>query len=62
MRFYDHHQVEVENPDLATFPDFSKASYQECVLRPRDVLFIPQQHWHYVRSLELSFSVSFWWS
>ncbi|XP_016361412.1 lysine-specific demethylase 8 [Sinocyclocheilus anshuiensis] len=55
-------QVEVENPDLVTFPDFSKASYQECVLRPRDVLFIPQQHWHYVRSLELSFSVSFWWS
>uniref|UniRef100_A0A673MNK8 Lysine (K)-specific demethylase 8 n=1 Tax=Sinocyclocheilus rhinocerous TaxID=307959 RepID=A0A673MNK8_9TELE len=49
-------QVEVENPDLVTFPDFSKASYQECVLRPRDVLFIPQQHWHYVRSLELSFS------
>ncbi len=44
------------------FPDFSKASYQECVLRPRDVLFIPQKHWHYVRSLELSFSVSFWWS
>lgn len=55
-------QVEVENADLVKFPDFSKASYQECVLQPRDVLFIPQQHWHYVRSLELSFSVSFWWS
>lgn len=62
IRLFYHHQVEVENPDLVTFPDFSKASYQECVLRPRDVLFIPQQHWHYVRSLELSFSVSFWWS
>ncbi len=61
-RLFYHHQVEVENPDLVTFPDFSKASYQECVLRPRDVLFIPQKHWHYVRSLELSFSVSFWWS
>ncbi|KAK7168107.1 hypothetical protein R3I94_002226 [Phoxinus phoxinus] len=55
-------QVEVENPDLVKFPDFSRASYQECVLRPGDVLFIPLQHWHYVRSLELSFSVSFWWS
>uniref|UniRef100_A0A672K6E2 Lysine-specific demethylase 8 n=1 Tax=Sinocyclocheilus grahami TaxID=75366 RepID=A0A672K6E2_SINGR len=55
-------QVEVENADLVKFPDFSKAFYQECVLQPRDVLFIPQQHWHYVRSLELSFSVSFWWS
>ncbi|XP_063072971.1 lysine-specific demethylase 8 [Engraulis encrasicolus] len=55
-------QVDVENPDLALFPDFLKASYQECVLQPGDVLFIPLQHWHYVRSLELSFSVSFWWS
>ncbi|KAI7803201.1 lysine-specific demethylase 8 [Triplophysa rosa] len=55
-------QVEVENPDLVKFPEFPKASYEECVLQPGDVLFIPVQHWHYVRSLELSFSVSFWWS
>ncbi|XP_062846412.1 lysine-specific demethylase 8 [Trichomycterus rosablanca] len=55
-------QVDVENPDVMQFPDFLKASYQECVLQPGDVLFIPKQHWHYVRALELSFSVSFWWS
>ncbi|KAM7371858.1 hypothetical protein PAMP_009067 [Pampus punctatissimus] len=55
-------QVEVENPDTVQFPEFSKAPYLECVLQPGDVLFIPVQHWHYVRSLELSFSVSFWWS
>ncbi|XP_062264894.1 lysine-specific demethylase 8 isoform X2 [Platichthys flesus] len=55
-------QVEVENPDTERFPEFAKAPYLECVLRPGDVLFIPVQHWHYVRSLELSFSVSFWWS
>lgn len=55
-------QVEVENPDLARFPEFAKAPYLECVLQPGDVLFIPVRHWHYVRSLELSFSVSFWWS
>lgn len=55
-------QVEVENPDLGRFPDFAKAPYLECVLRPGDVLFLPARHWHYVRSLELSFSVSFWWS
>lgn len=55
-------QVEVENPDLERFPQFAKAPYQECVLQPGDVLFIPVRHWHYVRSLELSFSVSFWWS
>ncbi|TRZ04301.1 hypothetical protein DNTS_003241 [Danionella cerebrum] len=50
------------NPDLEKFPAFSQAPYQECVLGPGDVLFIPLKHWHYVRSLELSFSVSFWWS
>ncbi|XP_027013143.2 lysine-specific demethylase 8 [Tachysurus fulvidraco] len=55
-------QVDVENPDVVQFPDFLKASFQECVLEPGEVLFIPRQHWHYVRSLELSFSVSFWWS
>ncbi|KAK1804765.1 hypothetical protein P4O66_003613 [Electrophorus voltai] len=55
-------QVDVENPDVVQFPDFLKASYQECVLQPGDILFIPKQHWHYIRSLELSFSVSFWWS
>ncbi|XP_070704095.1 lysine-specific demethylase 8 [Pempheris klunzingeri] len=55
-------QVEVENPDKERFPEFAKAPYLECVLQPGDVLFIPVRHWHYVRSLELSFSVSFWWS
>ncbi|KAG7505720.1 hypothetical protein JOB18_038334 [Solea senegalensis] len=55
-------QVEVENPDTELFPAFAKAPFLECVLHPGDVLFIPVQHWHYVRSLELSFSVSFWWS
>ncbi|KAM3598485.1 uncharacterized protein V6R79_018634 [Siganus canaliculatus] len=55
-------QVEVENPDTERFPEFAQAPYQECVLQPGDVLFIPVRHWHYVRSLELSFSVSFWWS
>ncbi|MGH0128117.1 UNVERIFIED_CONTAM: hypothetical protein FKN15_033217 [Acipenser sinensis] len=55
-------QVEVENPDLQRFPDFAKAQFQECVLHPGEVLFIPVKYWHYVRSLEISFSVSFWWS
>uniref|UniRef100_A0A3B3ZM23 Lysine-specific demethylase 8 n=1 Tax=Periophthalmus magnuspinnatus TaxID=409849 RepID=A0A3B3ZM23_9GOBI len=59
---YNTSQVDVENPDMERFPEFTEAPYLECVLRPGDVLFIPVQHWHYVRSLELSFSVSFWWT
>ncbi|XP_037545067.1 lysine-specific demethylase 8 [Nematolebias whitei] len=59
---YNTSQVEVENPDAERFPEFAKALYVECVLQPGDVLFIPVKHWHYVRSLDVSFSVSFWWS
>ncbi|NXX40873.1 KDM8 protein, partial [Tricholaema leucomelas] len=55
-------QVDVEDPDLVKFPSFRKAALQSCVLMPGQVLFIPVQYWHYVRSLDISFSVSFWWS
>ncbi|NXP51152.1 KDM8 protein, partial [Heliornis fulica] len=55
-------QVDVEDPDLDKFPHFSKAVFQSCILMPGQVLFIPVKYWHYVRSLDISFSVSFWWS
>ncbi|XP_077173235.1 bifunctional peptidase and arginyl-hydroxylase JMJD5 isoform X2 [Paroedura picta] len=55
-------QVDVEEPDLVRFPRFETAASQACVLKPGQVLFIPVQHWHYVRALDTSFSVSFWWS
>ncbi|XP_010220367.1 PREDICTED: lysine-specific demethylase 8, partial [Tinamus guttatus] len=55
-------QVDVENPDLIKFPNFRNASSQSCILMPGQVLFIPVKYWHYVRSLDISFSVSFWWS
>ncbi|XP_067145496.1 lysine-specific demethylase 8 [Centruroides vittatus] len=54
-------QVDVENPDLNKFPKFSSAQYQECILKSGEVLYIPRKCWHYVRSLSVSFSVSFWW-
>ncbi|XP_055994918.1 bifunctional peptidase and arginyl-hydroxylase JMJD5 [Sorex fumeus] len=55
-------QVDVENPDLERFPRFAAAPFLSCVLGPGDLLFIPVSYWHYVRALDLSFSVSFWWS
>ncbi|XP_062914805.1 lysine-specific demethylase 8 [Mobula hypostoma] len=55
-------QVDVDQPDLVNFPEFESAEFQECILSPGDVLFIPVSYWHYVRSLDVSFSVSFWWS
>lgn len=44
------------------FPLFhEEARYVECVLRASEAVFIPRGWWHYVRGLEVSFSVSFWW-
>ncbi|OAA62361.1 jumonji domain containing 5 [Cordyceps fumosorosea ARSEF 2679] len=34
----------------------------ECILQPGDTLLIPMGWWHFVRSLSVSFSVSFWWN
>ncbi|MCJ1465715.1 hypothetical protein MMC07_004334 [Pseudocyphellaria aurata] len=44
------------------FPLFRTASYQETILNPGECLYIPAGWWHYVRSLTVSFSVSFWWN
>lgn len=55
-------QVDVEDPDLTKFPNFRKVAFQSCILMPGQVLFIPVKYWHYIRSLDISFSVSFWWS
>ena len=53
-------RVDVENIDPLAFPLAVDAPYWEGVLRPGEMLFIPAKCWHYVRSLSLSFSVSFW--
>jgi len=55
-------QVDVEDPDLTTFPLFEGVTFSDCVLREGDLLYIPPMYWHYIRSLTISFSVSFWWS
>jgi len=44
------------------FPLFHKANYVEGILKEGDCLYIPVGWWHYVRSLTVSFSVSFWWN
>ena len=61
INIFNFFQVEIENPDLEKFPFFSNAPYSECILEEGELLFIPKKWWHYVKSLSLSFSVSFWW-
>lgn len=43
------------------FPLYADAEYVEAILEPGDCLFIPRGWWHYVASLDVSCSVSFWW-
>lgn len=54
-------RVDVDRPDHAAFPLFATAPFQEVTLHPGDALYIPPGWWHYVRALDVSFSVSFWW-
>ena len=53
-------EVDVEAPDLERHPLFADAAYEEVVLRPGEMLFIPARTWHYVRGLSTSWSISFW--
>eukprot|EP00929_Paragymnodinium_shiwhaense_P107180 TRINITY_DN73247_c0_g1_i1.p1 TRINITY_DN73247_c0_g1~~TRINITY_DN73247_c0_g1_i1.p1 ORF type:complete len:544 (+),score=109.28 TRINITY_DN73247_c0_g1_i1:112-1743(+) len=53
-------QVRVERPDLEAHPLFAEAEYQETILGPGDMLYIPRYTWHYIRSLSTSLSVNFW--
>lgn len=52
--------VDIDNVDDAQYPLFRRAQGWQCVLRAGEMLYIPRHYWHYVRSLERSFSVSFW--
>ena len=45
---------------LREYPLLRRAAFVERVLGPGDVLYIPQGHWHYVRSLTTSVSINFW--
>ena len=47
---------------LRKYPLFHEARYVETILEEGQCLYIPVGWWHYVRSLTVSFSVSFWWN
>ncbi|OLN97498.1 Mitochondrial division protein 1 [Colletotrichum chlorophyti] len=53
---------DTEGRDPIELEEFRGLRHWDCVLEAGDVLYIPIGWWHYVRSLSVSFSVSFWWN
>ncbi len=51
--------VDYERPDIRAFPLFGFAQSVEFTLLEGEVLFIPANWWHWVRSLTASLSISF---
>jgi lysine-specific demethylase 8 len=61
--FPDSHsksQVAPEHPDLDAHPRFSRATLEQSILEPGDVLFLPRAWWHYFASSESSISIACW--
>ena len=59
--FENTSRVDLDSPDMEEFPLLSQLQGHHTILGPGEMLYIPPLVWHYVRSLEQSFSVSFWW-
>lgn len=55
-------QVDLDNLNHAKFPRAEQLPFMDCILDEGEMLYIPPKWWHYVKSLSISFSVSFWWN
>ena len=53
--------VDAEHPDYSRYPRMRGASPLHVTLSPGEVLYLPRQWWHQVRSIDDSISVNFWW-
>ena len=59
--FCNNCHASVDAPDGEAHPRFTEAPFAQGILAPGEARYLPRHAWHYVRSLEPSFSVSFWW-
>lgn len=55
-------QVDAEHIDHEKFPAAKNVKFQRIILKAGQMLYIPKLHWHYVRSLTPSISISFWFN
>ncbi|XP_031282545.1 lysine-specific demethylase JMJ30 [Pistacia vera] len=54
-------QVDLDHIDETQFPKVNGLEFFDCILNEGEMIYIPPKWWHYVRSLSISLSVSFWW-
>lgn len=54
-------QVDAEHLDVDKFPLAANVKFYRVTLYRGEMLYIPPGWWHYIRSIDKSFSVSFWW-
>lgn len=53
--------LDIDTPDLTTYPRFAHVTHHECFLEAGDVLFIPALWFHNVVSLDFSVAVNVFW-
>ena len=53
--------IDIDNPDVETFPLFHQAERYECNLAPGDILFIPALWFHNVTSVDFGVAVNLFW-
>ena len=53
--------VNIDQPDLTVYPEFSKAIGYESIMEPGDILFIPALWFHNMTSLDFSVAVNVFW-
>jgi [protein]-arginine 3-hydroxylase / protease len=54
-------KLDLDAIDIRAFPELAHATAYECALAPGDVLYLPYRWWHFMRALETTVSVSWWW-
>lgn len=52
--------VDPENPNYEQYPLSIKSHFIELILYPKDMLFIPEGWFHYVKALDIQMSINFW--
>jgi len=53
-------RIDIENPDFASHPRLHDSRFRQATLREGEILYLPRMWWHFVRSLDPSLSINYW--